>query len=183
MINCNVCKSANGDNANFCRKCGESLENIESTGEYYVVGKDYTRLGGWFKFFLVLDIVMVIASVYSFLRFLYATVEGVGFTELPIILAYVIPAFLLLISIIFRFMRDDYFLFWFQISTITRLLALIYLCVAASHAEAFKITAIVGIVIMAGVSFVFITLYYCKSRRVKAYMGSVEYKKKAILKF
>ena len=183
MINCNVCKSANGDNANFCRKCGESLENIESTGEYYVVGKDYARLGGWFKFFLVLDVVMVISSVYSFLRFLYATVEGVRFTELPIVLAYVIPAVLLLASVIFRFMRDDYFLFWFQISTIARLSALIYLCVVASYSEAFKISVIFGTVIMAGAGFFLFTLYYCKSKRVNAYMGNGEYKRKAILKF
>ena len=206
---CDTCNIANNDDAKYCQKCGKDIENISvvptpSIGEVYPA-KNYKRIGGWIVFFLVIDIISIFSAAYSLFSSLPVFMNGGGLNELIVLLTVVIPAIPLAVSVAFRFNRDSRFLLWFQISVIVNLLAMIYLYGVTSYvtdvlpifdslyssmgydimdfAELIKFTSIGFGVISSAAQFFLITLYYSKSKRVNEFMGSDEYKQKALVKF
>jgi|GEM_PF-1144737 hypothetical protein len=209
---CNACNSGNSDNAKFCHKCGGDIENIApllnapSSG-IYAPANDYTRMGGWLVFFIVWDIISVASAAFALLQLLIAVINGDGLGTIEYHLSSIIHVIPLLVSVIFRFKRDSRFLLWFQISVILNLLTSVYMFSVSSYMRdtlvelettyrtlgmeismteylgAIKIFGIIVSIISAGVLFFLITLYYCKSKRVNAFMGNDEYKQKALVKF
>ena len=207
---CDTCNIANNDDAKYCQKCGKDIENISVVPNPINVGgsaltKDYSRLGGWLMFFLVLDIISIFSAASALFSSLSVFMNGGGLKELIILLSVVVPAIPLAVSVAFRYNRDSRFLLWFQVSVIINLLAMIYIYGVTSYvtdllpafdslyssmghdimdfAEQIKFLSIGFSVISAAVRFFLFTLYYCKSKRVNAYMGSDEYKQKALVKF
>ena len=211
---CNGCNSGNNDNAKYCQKCGNDIENISpllntpSGGGIYAPTNDYTRLGGWLLFFTVWDIITFASAVLSLLLFPlnFFVLDG-SINELYSVISSIITVIPLFISVIFRFKRDSRFLLFFQISTIVSLLFSLYVFGVSPYVSgviapideayrmmgsdiafmdylgAIKIFFISVVVIGSAVQFFLITLYYCRSKRVNEFMGSDEYKQKAIFKF
>jgi hypothetical protein len=207
MKSCNACNYGNSDNAKFCQQCGTDIENIAPilNAAGGGVAPDYTRMGGALVFFIVWDLLSIAGAVFTLLQLPFVFMNGISLSSIEAVLSSVLPAIPLLISIIFRFKKKSSFLLWFQISLIINLLAGVYLIGVSSYtdniltmfaplysaigydimdfANIIKIVSIVIGAISTGVPFFLITLYYCKSKRVNAYMGSDEYKQKALVKF
>ena len=209
---CNACNSGNSDNAKFCHKCGGDIENIAPllnapSGGIYAPANDYTRMGGWLVFFIVWDLISVGSAAFALLQLLIAVFDGSGLGTIEYHLSTIIHVIPLLVSVIFRFKRDSRFLLWFQISVIVNLLTSVYMFSVSSYMGdmfmqmeetystlgmdislmgylgAIKIFGIIISIISAGLWFFLVTLYYCKSNRVNAFMGNDEYKQKALVKF
>jgi len=169
---CDVCSAESSNKAIYCQYCGKNIEHISS----WAMKKDRTRIRGWLLFFLVDDIFAVV--MYTLSMFPMLPIIGERQVSLQNIMTFFIYAVPLFVSVILRLKRDRHFLLWFQIAKIAASLNIIVPYVLLGH----MFSAVFLAIILGGVVVLF-TLYYCKSRRVKAYMGSVEYKKKAILKF
>ena len=177
---------------------GQYAQQVDYTAKY-------KSLGGWLLFFLIMmgvgciynvggalaDITTWMGSVNSLpAQFRSATPIVIISDILPIISALLSIGFIVLVV-----QRNSIFLKYYQIiGIIDIILAVINIAIVAAFlgpildpqsGGAFTGAAMVGLVIgviAAIVSLVLYTMYYCKSVRVKTYMGSTDYIDKALFK-
>ena len=182
------------NSTNFCTNCGASFkqepkyEPQPTTSQPY---KDYSTLGGWLMFFVVSTIIgCIVASI--MLLYAFATTrtvyEMIGNTIWLV-------SFVLQIMFIYQIIqRKNMFLKYYQhasiIGVIAQLLLLIIELRGARLSASIiavmpeiELMIVLYIVITSGAGIVLSTLYYCKSVRVRRYMGNDEYMKNALFSF
>ncbi len=151
---------------------------------------EYKTMGGWLLFFVILDILAILAAAASLASTSYAleALEFVGLGGLGTM--YVVESLLVIaLSIAFVvmvFTRKPHFLLIYQIQGIVSIvITIIEICmISGSYGAAYIDTAsMITSTISSIVGLLLLTLYFCKSVRVRTYMGGTEYIDKAIIKF
>jgi hypothetical protein len=204
MKYCSQCGSQNNDDAAFCVKCGYSFAAAEvpqsQPPTYYqqpyadpVRQQGYSTLGGWL---LVIVILNAITLIFSF----YTTISGIG--TVFEIAAYGSPLMTFLVAveqlinigiitmtiifIVKLLTRDSSFLLFEQIGRILGCAVQIYgiiVYVALIGSADEIITSSMSTLIGTAAGFFLFTLYYCRSVRVRTYMGGDEFKRKALFTY
>ena len=197
---CRDCNTQNSNEATYCQCCGRNIVGLpiihpskEPSLEEASMprGKRYERVGGWLKLFVAWDFITMAAIVsYPFLYFLSASLIA-GAPEFALEAEFTLPAFswenileifvsaISFVSSIMIIRKSERFLFVRQIYYIVNIVYSISYSVFAGSTSLWLIP--LRIVNGAVVPFL-MTLYFCKSKRVNAFMESDEYKRKAILK-
>ena len=207
---CRECNTQNSNATIYCSCCGANIAELQVTATsvggvsaanapsaegapavYDPSAKDYSRLGGWLKFFVVMDFIAfalfpAAILLYLLLQFLFsiapeaALEAGVVMPEFPWQSAFgVILLIIRLVGAVMIIRKDNRFLLVMQIYYIANLA---YNTVWAIFSGTISFSSIHLLVVSAVVVPLLLTLYFCKSRRVNAYMGSDEYRRKALLK-
>jgi len=197
MKYCTQCGNPCIDQAAFCEKCGRPFyEPVQAPR------KDYTKLGGWLLFFVIWNIIGLVGGIaiaVSSVRSsgslsLFSLNYGEG--NLP---TFVFGIFykviwagecvLALLHIIQIFKKNHGFMRSMQINNIcaivlmTMISAQQILVAGDTVAWAVAIINAVGQLLGLFLGMLLTTLYYCRSRRVRAYMGGTEYQDKALFRF
>ena len=171
------------------------------TGAYTAVEHpEYQKMGGWLLFFMIINIIAAVYSFVSVITSCSVTGEAMemmaafGMGDLQGIMMFsmvemVVVAILELIFVYFVFSKNVSFLKFYQIVQILSIVLSVILIIAANSvfgnygytlAEAginvapSLVGGILGLILM--------TMYYCKSVRVRTYMGSTEYQKRALFR-
>ena len=182
---CDTCNIGNNDDAKYCQKCGKDIENVPPLLNVSSAGvaptKDYTRLGGWLMFFVVMNFVVAGLFLFNIARaFLTPLIPNVETTTLSLqTMLSMLPFAISFISSIMIIRKDSRFLFVLQIYYIA---SLIYNMMWIAMGK-LSPGGIAQYVVMMAVVPLLWTLYFCRSKRVNAYMGGDEYKQKALIKF
>ena len=196
---CRDCSTQNPAEATFCRNCGSNIADAQVTApskradtggsaSYVPSAHDYTRLGGWLKFFVVLDFVAAGWYLFSILAY-FGIIQTKGIDVNPGL--EIIPFVICFISTVLIIKKDSQFLcvrqMYYIINFIFSFIVGVVTVITSTGANAAIIIAVViAFVLSAGMSvlsFILWTLYFCKSKRVNVYMGGDEYKQKALVKF
>lgn len=204
MAFCPNCGASLEEGAKFCTSCGASMA---SAGQPAVsaqppqpatssAGKNYETLGGWLLFFVIgygLSALMNLRNLIDLLGVsnmagipLRGIVPFMG-CNILIYLVCIVADVLTAVIIVKR--RPD-FLRLFQIISIVRAGASVILSIIGTLMVSSLGPAVVGgtvvtefgIVAGAGIGLVLMTMYFCKSERVRVYMGSTEYLDTALFK-
>ena len=159
----------------------------------------YKTLGGWLLFFVIIMILGVVGSIASVISTnaewsqysQYAASLGMGAynTFFMVWSVLVVIECLLNVGLIaLIIMRNDIFLKYYQIICIVDLVLSVIIMVYAgslpnvgdsmTSISSSMISGILGAI----VGFILMTMYYCKSVRVRTYMGSTSYIDKALIK-
>ena len=151
------------------------------------VHPEYQQLGGWLLFFVILMILSVVGTLGSLGSI------GVIASELPssyggyivaTTVVSLVQAGLNIGFLVLIFKRNDIFLKYYQIISIVDIALAVLLSIYAS-------TSVMGGFSFAGtlpsiaggvIGLVLMTMYFCKSVRVRTYMGSTAYMDKALFK-
>jgi hypothetical protein len=147
----------------------------------------YRNLGGWLLFFVVWDIIGLPITLGSMAFSLLFNFSVLTLCSAALSL---VPFLLTVISIIQIFTRNPMFLRTFQMATILGAMSGIFGTIITSWDDlsdpfimiGFAIGAVIGLFLAVAIYFLF-TLYYCKSVRVRVYMGSDEYAENALFAF
>lgn len=160
---------------------------------YGVPGADprYQKLGGWLLFFVILSILGVVGSLGS------AASTGMLISQVPrsYHMFFIISIIITLVEaglntgfIVLVFKRSDIFLKYYQIISIVEVVLAVVLSIlvgtlpGANQVAGASVGSAIGSIIGGVVSLVLFTLYFCKSERVRTYMGSDSYLKKALFR-
>lgn len=215
---CSNCHQEVADQARFCYKCGSPITYAPASQGYqqaqqeyhqsrqypqqplYQISqqKDYSSLGGWLLFFVILQFFSIASVITSLIKalpkFIPDLVFHPGTYEVLIAIAYmfsffVIPLYITALVLILQ--RNPLFLRVFQwtamIAFIGNLLQISALMSLLAYARFHHIAPLmIGQITttfsgLAGL--LLMTLYYCKSIRVRTYMGNDEYMNKAVFSF
>ena len=159
----------------------------------------YTQLGGWLLFFVIMMGIVVIYDIYSVIttnaelnqysQYLAALGMGAYNTFFMVWSVFVVIECLLMVGLIVLIvMRNDIFLKYYQIVCIVNLVLGIIIMVYAGSLPnigdsfASMTSSFIGSIGGAIAGFILMTMYYCKSVRVRTYMGSTSYIDKALIK-
>jgi len=160
----------------------------------------FRRLGGWLLFFFIVGIIATGISIFRFAMDIYIAVQFVFYFALSLgdlmffegaMLLYgllgLLSGLFAIISIIQIFMRKPKFLRNYQISQLMLMssvtVIILIVVFAFGELDIFFFILVGGVVFVAFLTLFLVPLYFCKSIRVRVYMGSDEYISKAIIKF
>ena len=157
-------------------------------------GSDYTTLGGWLLFFVVGYGLSALYGIWNAFKIIDAghALGMLGMSRYAVWSALMvvigIVADVLVVAIIVR--RRPDFLRLFQIISIARAAVDLIFCIplymAISGLSSWyanrMILSYLFTAVGAGVSLVLMTMYFCKSERVRVYMGTTEYLNTALFK-
>jgi len=162
----------------------------------------YRKMGGWLLFFVICGILGIVMNIVTLFREVATYSENAGLlravsgsikTALNLALyGQIIIALGVVFQIVFIvniFQRKPPFLRFYQISAIVLLCASIisfFIPAGMIGFDAFAgnvMSQVVSGLIGSIVGFFLLTYYYCKSRRVRTYMGSDEYMAKALFSY
>ena len=197
------------ESANFCIYCGASFNKQAyhtqqpqphqthhfrpyGIGVVYNVYKDYeSSLGGWFLFFVVL---IVIGCVFGTIMTLIAIAAGENGAALLGTLLTLVSYVLNIVCVVQISRRKSDFLWYNQHAAIINVIGQIIVFLTAmkeswgfalqsSSYQAMVVITVVFYLIFSAAGIALMTLYYCKSIRVRLYMGNDDYAKKALFSF
>ena len=155
---------------------------------------EYQKLGGWLLVLVVLEAI----SILSYFSMLFQSIEAIGSlssaggTYLLIgvlsLAANVLGLVYAIGFVVFVVKRNPIFLWFYQVLGLASMaLALINIVISTTmiagggYASVAAGSGIAGVVV--GILFlVLFTMYFCKSQRVRTYMGSTEYIDRALFK-
>lgn len=158
------------------------------------VNPAYQKLGGWL---LAIVVVNIISILYSISQVISVNSEwsqwgstaaslGLGsYNTFFIVWSIVVVALALLQAVFVYFIisRNNIFLKYYQIMLIVNIVASIAITIYASTLPNYGSSAdMVGGIIGGVVGLVLMTMYFCKSERVRTYMGSTAYQDQALFK-
>ncbi len=217
---CTKCGAQCNDDVSFCGQCGATLNatqtnpagqmpnypqqgypqpNYQQQQMYNSLnGNNYTRMGGWLLFFVIINIISLVTASINIIRDFvviteeleYASREYTKVINLIIIgdIIAIASLTMILLYIIQIFSRKRLFLRFEQLARILSVTSVVFtsilpcIIVDVRYFESLFSQAISGI-IGTCLGLFLMTLYYCKSIRVRTYMGSTEYIDKAFFKF
>ncbi len=204
MAFCTNCGTRISDSARFCPECGSPVAKATQgtpQPEYQQTDVSYSdsdiskyqTLGGWLLFFTIgwgigaLSSISTIFSGFSSLATLLRYNQAnFALPTLVLILVSMVSIATDVIMVIFMVKRVPKFLRYYQIISIVNigmsvLLAILYSVASRSYGGLFFTSGITGIVLGA-LGLVLMTMYFCKSVRVRTYMGTSEYVDTALFK-
>ena len=160
-------------------------------------GKDYSKLGGWLLAFTILWAIGGVYNIYNGISSWATTGRymgmfgGVGAVLVALYLVYIVAGAACLALAYLIYKRNPVFLRVYQLYSITMIVLYIILMVVllaianaagiGAYASSY-IGAFVGGIIGAAVGVALLTMYFCKSERVRVYMGSSEYMQRAVFR-
>lgn len=209
MAFCTNCGARIVDTARFCPECGSPVAVVEQNTpqpgyqqpEYQQPNADYAdpdtakyhTLGGWLLFFTIcwglsaLSSVSTIFSSFSSLGTLFRYNQAsLAFPTFILILMSLVAIATDVLMIVCIVKRAPKFLRYYQILSFVNigmsvLVSIFYAAAARSYGGILLSSGIAGV--FAGVlGLVLMTLYFCKSVRVRTYMGTTEYLDTALFK-
>ena len=194
---CNKCGNRVDDGASFCANCGNQVGAVPrpfcgtpfvnvprsndtqqsqyrpvsyNTTQINAMNNNYSELGGWLLFFVIMSIVSMLFS-------LYFLIIIPGFMLSPIDWMFTLTASVLSILYAIQVVqRKTLFLRFIQIGYMVNCVSGIF---SIASVGVYAITTIIGNIS----GFFLATLYYCKSVRVRVYMGTDEYMDKAFFSY
>lgn len=160
-------------------------------------GNDYSKLGGWLLLFTVLWAIGGVYNIYNGISSWVATssymgmLGGIGAVLVVLYLVYLVAGAACLALAYLIYKRNPVFLRFYQLYSIAMIALYIILMVVlliianaagvGAYASAY-IGGFVGGIIGAAVGVALLTMYFCKSERVRVYMGGTEYLNRAIFR-
>lgn len=198
---CPQCGNELPDGAAFCPACGQQtgtahvVQNQTASGS--AAERDYSKLGGWLLLFTALWAIGGIYTIYNGVVSWVSTssyLDSLGTNGVVLIVLYLASivsgaACLILSNLIYR--RNPIFLRFYQLYSIVMIALYIILMavlfVTANSAGIGNITPtfmgrFVGSLLGVIGSLVIFTMYFCKSERVRVYMGSSDYLQRAVFR-
>ena len=162
------------------------------SGKPVVGDPRFQKLGGWLLFFVIcwglaaLSSLSSIVSLVGAANSLSAYGSGLAAASYLGVAANILSAVISVLMIVFIAKRNPSFLRLYQILTIVALALNVVMAIASAvgmggYGAAVIGSALFGIVIGIG-GLCLMTLYFCKSVRVRTYMGSTEYIDRALFK-
>ncbi len=149
--------------------------------------QQYTTMGGWLLFFMIIDILGIICLVLELVvyssSFAYLSYFGMGDIAALAVIDLVVPGILTTVHVVFTFSKKPQFLLVFQLASLIALVLDIICIIFVAGLQIMNISSMIPSVISSAVGLILMTLYYCKSVRVQTYMGNTDYIDKAIIKF
>ncbi len=149
--------------------------------------QQYTTMGGWLLFFMIIDILGIIGLVLELVvnssSFAYLSYFGMGGIAVLAVIELVVAAVLMTVHVVFTFSKKPQFLLVYQLASLIALVLDIICIIFVAGLQIMNISSMIPSVIGSAVGLILMTLYYCKSVRVQTYMGNTDYIDKAIIKF
>ena len=204
---CASCGNALAEGARFCEGCGAQVGQqpqpqnqslYQNTAHVRGGNKNYSKIGGWLLFFVIVNIISVarallivkneITGSVDILQYAYGNIS----TALIINIIAQVTTFAALVLavmwIIQVFQRKTMFLRILQIESIIMTASYILSFIAISiigfeNYDGNVISTNTSVLVGTVAGFFLMTLYYCKSVRVRTYMGTDEYMNKAIFSY
>ena len=158
---------------------------------------DYSKLGGWLLAFVVLWAIGGVYNIYNGISSWAAVggylglLGGLSFVVIASFIVSIAAGLACLALSYFIYQRNPVFLRFYQLYSIGMialyviLMVLLLIVAAASGLGAYTGTyvgAFIGGAIGAAVGVALITMYFCKSERVRVYMGGTEYLNRAVFR-
>lgn len=160
---------------------------------------EYQTIGGWLLFFVIVNILSVISLIGTGLSGINGETlemvrhylnDGVANTMLFNALFSLAMAAGYIVFIVFIFKKNQNFLKLYQILGIASIVISIIMVVMMNASMSEAVTSlnldttsgIVSSIVSGVVGLVLMTLYYCKSVRVRTYMGGTDYQQKALFR-
>ena len=152
-------------------------------------GQDYTVLGGWLLFFVICWGLSALVGIVNLMRYLSIfSMPGMGriVPEFGSIVARLVSIGVSIGMVVLVVKRVPTFMRIYQILIIVNLgVQLIWGIVNAVKAQTYGYVVVgstIGTVVGGVVGLALMTMYFCKSVRVRTYMGSTEYLDTALFK-
>jgi hypothetical protein len=202
MSYCTSCGAQNPDEPAVCAYCGLPLAETEANTRSQPLppAEDYRKIGGLLLLFMTVSIVAIVVtivvavSVNGFFALIHLIagsrswggenyVGSSSFLSLLIVGAIGLGAVALQLSSIIQLIkRKPSFLTLYQLYKLLGIGLLLYLSIDAGliRKTAANISGFVPILVFSIVELIWLTLYFCKSERVRTFMGGHEYMKKAL---
>jgi hypothetical protein len=199
---CSNCGAEIEIGKNFCADCGANLAQTDTTANQQsgqernqtkpTAHEKYSNMGGWLLVFTIWNFIFVPISLWNLLIG-FPIIEGLfynGHDAVGIICVF--SQIVLLCIAVFHvlyivkvFQRNPSFLRVWQIGTILIIINVLLVVVVTGmlDADSSVLSEINGNVTGNVLRFLLLTWYYCKSVRVRTYMGSDEYINKAIFAY
>lgn len=208
---CPRCGKNLPDNTEQCDNCGmlfgvAPAEQTAHPGQpkpykNLMANPRYFSLGGWLLFFVICNIIGIVVNIQSVfvaiseslevinMKVFYFPIEVKGIMSFGLFVQFIaiIVITLMICYIVQIFKKGALFLRYFQISVLLNLAytipATIFTIQLSEYFPEIDISTLVVAFIAIPITFFLYTLYYCRSVRVQTYMGTDEYKMKAIFRY
>ena len=179
---------------------GQQPSSQPQYGQPAGVNPDYHKLGGWLLFFVVLTIIGLIGALktiidavglYSDGNMEYITmILGDGYsTALMVSIIGTIVVFALQVTcLVMIFQRNHNFLRIYQIAFIISIvfaiitMIMLSMVLSGNSLVGDAVGSSIPSIVIGVVELILFTMYYCKSVRVRTYMGGTEYQQKALFR-
>jgi magnesium-transporting ATPase (P-type) len=198
---CEKCGADCFDGAIICYKCKErfadAAEDTEIAEWTRKIGEDtlsrYKSMGGWLLFFMIVNGLAALKgfidagnyySLFTALKHTATDMTPAMWTLSMIAVATLVASALVSgIFVILVCARRSIFLKIYQITSIASLLLSAAMMAVTYAVSGAPLNALVIVTLCFGVAGLFImTLYYCRSVRVRVYMGGEEHKRRALFR-
>ena len=163
-------------------------------------GKDYTKMGGWLLLFVILNIIIIVSNLGTAINEIRTSAEALGWFSSGsdiwnAVVINIVGQIITIAAVIFQilfivqiFGRKHLFLRLDQISRIILFVSTIFTFIVVGmigmeNYGSDTVSQITTSLISVCLGFFLMPLYYCKSIRVRTYMGSDEYMEKAIFAY
>ncbi len=187
---CNNCGTENADDTAFCSGCGTPLQTGQVVSSAMPENPKYKKMGGWLLFNVICSFLGIVSGVDTFATNLDVlqtlTSAGLGGFGAMCVVESLLVIALNIVFVVMVFTRKPHFLLIYQIQAIASIvISIIGICMVSgsSYAAYFDVTSMIGSTVGTIGALIVWTLYFCKSVRVRTYMGGTEFIDKAIVKF
>lgn len=194
MVLCPKCGAELNDGSQECPSCGSPVGTTsQRLNEQENVNPKYKTLGGWLLFFVVCWGLTALAGIAGLARCASVIAHLVRFElfdDIPavvgIIFSIITSMTLSATTCVCISRRSPNFLRLYQILGIADFVVALLTTLPLTQPVSSSVTAMAGPTVSgcmgAAAGLVLMTMYFCKSERVRTYMGSTEYLDKALFK-
>jgi hypothetical protein len=203
---CEKCGDELADGAKFCEGCGSQVEQpSQSSQPQYrppvqpnpaVASKDYSKLGGWLLAWVIASILSVLVYTVRAFGEIIGSMDVRHLIDTDIFYLIISGQIVALAAVVFFIMsivqifkRKPLFLRFEQIGLILIAVSVVLDTfipagmIGLDWYDTEVLTNSISIFIGCAVGFFLYTLYFCRSVRVRTYMGADEYAKKALFAY